>query len=381
MILKWIVLFLHKSVNMKLIVFVFLFTISAMSFSQSKFNLKVTALNAPSKEVKISAFGSSNFQTQKLALENNVFNVSMDLKQLEFLKIAFDDNSFVVLIAEPNQSIEMNFDMKYLIETISVKGSKHTSLIYENDRKLLPYQIEQKKIVEEFNKLKSQDFDNKLQVKYQAKLDSVKKLEQNHIIDLIKQNYSSPSNLFLIERLNIENNIELYQKVLDELIKKYPKHHLIEQFKNRVLVFKNTAIGSKVPNIVLESINGYSLSLFPINANLVLIDFWASWCAPCRKSNPAKVELYNKYKDEGFIIFSVSLDQVESAWKSAIVSDKLNWNTHVSDLKGWQSKTAADFGVNSIPANFLLDRDGRILAKNLRGRDLELFIENYLKNK
>jgi len=100
MILKWIVLFLHKSVNMKLIVFVFLFTISAMSFSQSKFNLKVTALNAPSKEVKISAFGSSNFQTQKLALENNVFNVSMDLKQLEFLKIAFDDNSFVVLIIE-----------------------------------------------------------------------------------------------------------------------------------------------------------------------------------------------------------------------------------------------------------------------------------------
>ena len=105
---------------------------------------------------------------------------------------------------------------------------------------------------------------------------------------------------------------------------------------------------------------------------VVMIDFWASWCSPCRQENPNVVRLYHKYKDKGFDIFSVSMDNTRDAWVAAIAKDGLVWPNHVSDLKGWTSSGGAAYGIYSIPATVLIDREGKVIARNLRGKDLEL---------
>ena len=146
-----------------------------------------------------------------------------------------------------------------------------------------------------------------------------------------------------------------------------------------------TNVGNKAPNITEKGVNGDMLNLADLQGKLVLIDFWASWCGPCRRENPAVVEAYNKYKDKdfrngkGFTIFSVSLDQDKDRWVGAIAQDKLTWPNHVSDLRYWNAKYAGVYRVNSIPSNFLIDQNGIIIAKNLRGPMLEKALSQLVK--
>ncbi|MDA3817291.1 MAG: TlpA disulfide reductase family protein [Prolixibacteraceae bacterium] len=144
-------------------------------------------------------------------------------------------------------------------------------------------------------------------------------------------------------------------------------------------------INNKAPNIIEESPNGTNYELYDLKGKLVLIDFWASWCGPCRHENPNIVANYEKYKNkkftngDGFTVFSVSLDQNKNRWTNAIEQDSLIWPYHVSDLKGWYAEHAKTYHVNSIPSSFLINGDGIIIAKNLRGpmlnKKLEMLLE------
>jgi thiol-disulfide isomerase/thioredoxin len=128
----------------------------------------------------------------------------------------------------------------------------------------------------------------------------------------------------------------------------------------------------------LNDTNGKAIALSSLQGKVVLVDFWASWCMPCRQENPNVVRMYEKYKDKGFTVYSVSLDESKDAWVKAIKDDNLSWPNHVSDLKGWQSSAAALYGVSSIPATFLLDKEGNIIAQNLRGAELEQKLQEIL---
>ncbi|WP_375435409.1 redoxin domain-containing protein [uncultured Hymenobacter sp.] len=138
-----------------------------------------------------------------------------------------------------------------------------------------------------------------------------------------------------------------------------------------------TAIGKLAPDVKLTTPEGKELALSSLRGKYVLIDFWASWCGPCRQENPSVIKLYQKYKDKGFDIYSISLDDSKEKWVKAIATDGLPWK-HVSDLKGWKSAAGVAYGVESIPQTLLLDPKGHIVAKNLRGPELEVKIASLL---
>lgn len=144
-------------------------------------------------------------------------------------------------------------------------------------------------------------------------------------------------------------------------------------------------VGNKAPDIKMQNPEGKEIALSSLKGKVVLIDFWSSWCGPCRRENPNVVKAYMQYKDKkfkngkGFTVYSVSLDQNKESWKNAITKDSLIWDYHVSDLKYWQNEAAALYQVRGIPTNWLIDGDGIIIAKNLRGTSLETTLESILK--
>jgi thiol-disulfide isomerase/thioredoxin len=141
------------------------------------------------------------------------------------------------------------------------------------------------------------------------------------------------------------------------------------------------SIGDKAPEISQRNPNGERMKLSQLKGKITIIDFWASWCGPCRRENPNLVSTYNKFKNKkfkngkGLDVFSVSLDKNMESWITAMAKDQLNWEFHVSDLKGWESSDAALYNVRSIPSTFIINGDGIIIAKNLKGDKLNQFLK------
>ena len=185
--------------------------------------------------------------------------------------------------------------------------------------------------------------------------------------------------LFATNFLNVENDFPTLDTLARRFEKENPNSLQAKSFIGNIARIRGVMVGSEAPEIALSDTTGKPVPLSSLRGKYVLIDFWASWCGPCRQENPNVVRMYNKFKEKGFAIYSVSLDQSKANWVKAIRNDNLTW-THVSDLKYWQSAAAQQYGVQAIPQTFLIDREGKIIAKNLRGDALEQKLEEVLKS-
>ena len=163
----------------------------------------------------------------------------------------------------------------------------------------------------------------------------------------------------------------MFVKVKNDLTPKIGGTPLHTNLSSQIAVWANAQMGATMLDIKLKNPEGEEITLYDQLADVTLVDFWASWCRPCRGENPNIVRAYEKYKSKGFTVVGISLDEEADMWKKAIEQDGLTW-AHMSDLKLWKSAAVAQYNIGSVPASFLVDKEGKILAKNLRGAALEM---------
>ncbi|MEZ4800324.1 MAG: TlpA disulfide reductase family protein [Flavobacteriales bacterium] len=304
--------------------------------------------------------------------------------ELDFYRLALSDEDYVILITDSTEHISIKGEAGDLNMKAEVKGSENTTLLREFEQSCMPlFEQEDKALMalqtetspEGQSQLKSQVIDAR-----KSRSDMVKKW--------LESNSSTPAALAVVQMLDPRAERSSFNKVIQDVsgqIGHSMHYKMLKQQIERMEAMEKMpaqqetppgakiAVGQPAPEIALPDPSGKVRKLSSLKGKVVLIDFWASWCGPCRRENPNVVEAYNEYNKDGFEVFSVSLDKAADPWKEAIAKDGLIWKNHVSDLQFWNSKAAADYGVHSIPFPVLIDKDGNVVAygNNIRGELLE----------
>ncbi len=298
---------------------------------------------------------------------------------LDFYRISMGDEQLIVAL-DSTEGLIIEAKAGSLATPTSIKGSPHTEALhefyadakaYDEEREALRAKISGQNdtaMIGKFNSLNSQFYE------------STKAF--------VKKHASSPAALTALGKLNMQQELGLFKEVRESLRKTMPHSSFFAMFRDQVdrLEQQETAIkaqeeeqkrlsnllplGSEAPEIRQQTPSGGTLALSELRGKVVLIDFWASWCRPCRIENPNVKKVYEKYAKKGFEILGVSLDRDKASWEKAIKDDGLPWK-HVSDLGFWNNAAAQEYGVSSIPFTVLVDRDGKIIEKGLRGAELE----------
>jgi thiol-disulfide isomerase/thioredoxin len=250
-------------------------------------------------------------------------------------------------------------NVKYMLELLAISKEMEAKVRKWN-QEIQVDQKQEKRIQTEFTQA---------QAASTAKIKALIPLMGSHLVALWATNF-----------LPAEKEMASLVDIADRLGKARPNHPQVQQFVNNLQRLQGVNEGAMAPEINLATPAGPTLALSSLRGKYVLIDFWASWCGPCRRENPNVVKTYATYKDKGFEIFGVSLDQNREAWLKAIEADKLVWK-HVSDLQYWNSAGAQAYQVNSIPQTFLVNPEGRIIAKGLRGAALDNYLAKLFETK
>lgn len=313
---------------------------------------------------------------------NYTFEKKIRLTEPGYYKLNFYNKQVLNVILD-KADIEVNVDGNNPQGFYEVKGSPDLELIRQVQEKLSAVEgsEEVKKLNEDFQvAVKNQDQQKIAQL--QSDYMTFVGREHDKIARLLEEQPPSLAVINLLQSNTIDKDryFKTYITIADKLRKHWPDYTQSKAFIQMVDKMKATAVGQPAPEIALPDPSGKIVPLSSMKGRYVLVDFWAKWCGPCRQENPNVVRVYNKYKDKGFTVFGVSLDRKKEDWLQAIEQDKLTW-THVSDLKFWQSEAAKTYNITAIPFSLLLDPNGIIIDKNLRGPALEKRIAELLDKK
>ncbi|MEZ4757100.1 MAG: TlpA disulfide reductase family protein [Flavobacteriales bacterium] len=322
------------------------------------------------------------FHVDSVKLDNSgAGTLNVPALPLDFYRITVGDEQLVVAL-DSAESVLVEAAVGNLAAPTSVKGSQHSEAYHGFLAETRAYEAKRddlrKRISTEPTNADLVDSLNTLNGTFHARC-----------VSFTKENSSSPAALAAVNRLNIQQELALFKQVRDDMRKTMPKSGFYAQFRQGVdqleqqeiaiklqeeeakRVANMLPIGGVAPEIRQQTPDGGTFALSDLRGKYVLIDFWASWCRPCRMENPNVKRVYDKYHRKGFEILGVSLDRDQGAWVQAIQADGLPWK-HVSDLGFWSNAAAQEYGVTSIPFTVLVDKEGKVLEKGLRAAELEV---------
>ena len=309
--------------------------------------------------------------------DEGAFSFKVKLPHPDYYVLRVADGQTINLVLRDKDDIEIYGDGKQLYQHLNIVGSEDSEELNKFIRQNLAY-VAKLDSAREYLK-ENQDKAREVNADFKPVHTGFINMRRN----FINRNKQSPALIAAINSLNTEDEFEIYEDVVKSLEKSFGESPTVqslvvqlEQNRKEFLANQPLSPGSKASEIAMENPDGEIMKLSDYEGKVVLLDFWASWCGPCRKENPTVVKLYNKYKDDGFEVFSVSLDKDRKRWVDAIEKDNLVWEAHVSDLKGWKNEAAQQYQVSGIPFTVLLDKEGKVINTKLRGVQLEMTLES-----